>query len=89
VWESSHVTTIATADKSRLTIRGIKNGRRYLVKQVGQGWFVMPEPEIPTPKHRRSWDRPKQDLADHLDNLAKEGFSFARTMDKEAPPCRF
>jgi len=36
--------TSAVADKkSRLTIRGVKSGQRYLVTEQGRGWFVTPE----------------------------------------------
>lgn len=36
--------TRAVADKkSRLTIRGIKSGQRYLVTEQSGGWFVAPE----------------------------------------------
>ena len=37
------MTTIAKADKSRLTIRGLVDGEHYLVQERPGGWFVSPE----------------------------------------------
>ena len=39
------MTTVAKADKSRLTIRGLVDGRQYLVRKQPGGWFVSPERE--------------------------------------------
>ena len=35
--------TIAKADKSRLTIRGLEDGQFYAVADQPGGWFVSPE----------------------------------------------
>ena len=35
--------TVAKADKSRLTIRGLVDGQRYLVREEPGGWFITPE----------------------------------------------
>jgi hypothetical protein len=37
------MTTIAKADKSRLTIRGLVDGRHYVVREQPGGWFITPE----------------------------------------------
>jgi len=37
------MTTVAKADKSRLTIRGLVDGRQYLVREQPGGWFITPE----------------------------------------------
>jgi hypothetical protein len=37
------MTTIAKADKSRLTIRGLVDGQQYIVREQPGGWFVTPE----------------------------------------------
>lgn len=37
------MTTVAKADKSRLTIRGLIDGKHYLVREQAGGWFVCPE----------------------------------------------
>ena len=37
------MTTVAKADKSRLTIRGLVDGHHYLVREQPGGWFVTPE----------------------------------------------
>ena len=37
------MTTVAKADKSRLTIRGLVDGEQYIVREQPGGWFVTPE----------------------------------------------
>jgi hypothetical protein len=37
------MTTVAKADKSRLTIRGLVDGQQYLVCEQPGGWFISPE----------------------------------------------
>jgi hypothetical protein len=37
------VTTVAKADKSRLTIRGLVDGQHYIVREQPGGWFISPE----------------------------------------------
>ena len=37
------MTTIAKADKSRLTIRGLVDGQQYVVREQPGGWFITPE----------------------------------------------
>jgi hypothetical protein len=37
------MTTVAKADKSRLTIRGLIDGEQYLVREQPGGWFITPE----------------------------------------------
>ncbi|MDR3378617.1 MAG: hypothetical protein P4M10_08025 [Verrucomicrobiae bacterium] len=34
------MTTVAKADKSRLTIRGLVDGEHYLVREQPGGWFI-------------------------------------------------
>ncbi|MGA2556675.1 MAG: hypothetical protein ABSG04_10435 [Verrucomicrobiota bacterium] len=43
LWEFSPMTTVAKADKSRLTIRGLVDGRHYIVHEQPGGWFITPE----------------------------------------------
>jgi hypothetical protein len=37
------MTTVAKADKSRLTIRGLVDGDQYIVREQPGGWFITPE----------------------------------------------
>ena len=37
------MTTVAKADKSRLTIRGLVDGHQYIVREQPDGWFITPE----------------------------------------------
>ena len=37
------MTTVAKADKSRLTIRGLVDGHHYIVREQPGGWFITPE----------------------------------------------
>jgi hypothetical protein len=37
------MTTVAKADKSRLTIRGLVDGQQYIVREEPGGWFITPE----------------------------------------------
>jgi len=37
------MTTVAKADKSRLTIRGLVDGLHYIVREQPGGWFISPE----------------------------------------------
>jgi len=37
------MTTVAKADKSRLTIRGLVDGAHYIVREQPGGWFIAPE----------------------------------------------
>ena len=37
------MTTIAKADKSRLTIRGLIDGHHYIVREQPGGWSITPE----------------------------------------------
>jgi hypothetical protein len=37
------MTTVAKADKSRLTIRGLVDGQHYLVREQPGGWLITPE----------------------------------------------
>ncbi len=37
------MTTVAKADKSRLTIRGLVDGDHYIVREQPGGWFITPE----------------------------------------------
>ena len=43
MWEFSHMTTVAKADKSRLTIRGLVDGEQYIVREQPDGWFITAE----------------------------------------------
>jgi hypothetical protein len=37
------MTTVAKAEKSRLTIRGLVDGQSYLVREQPGGWFITPQ----------------------------------------------
>jgi hypothetical protein len=43
LWEFSRMTTVAKADKSRLTIRGLIDGHHYIVREQPGGWWITPE----------------------------------------------
>jgi hypothetical protein len=87
MWKISHMTTICIADKNRLTVRGVENGRRYLVKKEGDGWWIEPAPKAR--RRTRQLTLATRDLSDHLDALASEGFSFEPAKKENVPPCRF
>ena len=82
------MTMIAKADKSRLTIRGVQDGREYLVKKEGAGWWVEPAPDT-KPCRKREILAATCDLSEHLNALADQGFSFEPTTKETVPPCRF
>ena len=79
------MTTICIAEKNRLPLRGLRDGRRYLVKKETSGWWVEPAPAV----RSRHGARPARDLAAHLDALAAEGFGFDPVKMENVPPCRF
>jgi hypothetical protein len=81
------VTNIVIADKNRLTVRGVLDGARYLVKQEGNGWWIEPVPE--SRRRPREVKNAKKDLAVHLDALAAHGFTFEPTQKESVPACRF
>jgi hypothetical protein len=40
-WEYAHMTTTVKADsRSRITLRGAKDGQRYVVSEQAGGWFA-------------------------------------------------
>ena len=81
------MTTIATADKNRLTVRGVMDGARYLIKKEANGWWIEPAPAAT--RRVRQVKAAKKDLTAHLDALAASGFTFAPTSKESVPPCRF
>ena len=87
MWEISHVTMICIADKNRLTVRGVQNGQRYLVKKEGAGWWIEPAPQAR--RRVRQVAQATRDLTEHLDSLAAEGFTFEPVRKENVPPCRF
>jgi len=87
VWEISHVTMICIADKNRLTVRGVQNGQRYLVKKEGDGWWIEPAPQAR--RRVRQVAQATRDLTEHLDALAAEGFTFEPVKKENVTPCRF
>jgi hypothetical protein len=87
VWEISHVTMICIADKNRLTVRGVQNGQRYLVKKEGDGWWIEPAPQVR--RRVRHLAQATRDLTEHLDALAAEGFTFEPAKKENVPSCRF
>lgn len=87
MWEISRVTMICIADKNRLTVRGVQNGRRYLVKKEGDGWWIEPAPQAR--RRVRHLAQATRDLTEHLDALAAEGFAFEPVKKENVPSCRF
>ncbi|MGA3265649.1 MAG: hypothetical protein ABSE16_02375 [Verrucomicrobiota bacterium] len=79
--------SISVADKNRLTVRGVQNGARYLVKREATGWWIEPVP--PSKRGRRRVAAATQDLTDHLEALRSVGFSFEPEKKESVPPCRF
>jgi hypothetical protein len=80
------VTTITKADdKRRLTIPGVEQGQRYLIKQESGGWWIQPVPEV---KRKREWTGPRRDLFDHLQEMADAGLKLD-PMKTKVPPCPF
>ncbi len=82
------MTTIAKADKNRITVRGVRDGCTYLVKKEPGGWWIEAVSEA-KPKRQREIHTATRDLVEHLDALAAEGFSFGPKLNPEIPPCRF
>ena len=85
--EISHVTMICMADKNRLPVRGVQNGKRDLVKKEGGGWWIEPAPQAR--RRVRQVAQATRDLTEHLDALAAEGFTFEPVKKENVPPCRF
>ena len=83
------MTTTSVADKSRLTIRGVQDGRTYLIVRYAQGWWVQDAPIARPPKRRREWAGPKKDLTEHLDALSRHGLEALAPIKTEVPSCRF
>ena len=80
------MTTIAIADKNRLTVRGVIDGTRYIVKKEANGWWIEPAPE---PRRRvRTVTRAKHGLHDHLKALADAGLTFEPLPPQPLPPCK-
>lgn len=81
------MTTISIADKNRLTVRGITDGARYLVKKEASGWWIEPAPEAR--RRVREITQARRDLSEHFEALAAEGFEFKPSKKEKVPPCRF
>jgi hypothetical protein len=47
-------TLVKADDKGRVSIRGTRKGRQYLVAAQKGGWWVMPAPKVKTPQ--RAWE---------------------------------
>jgi len=71
---------ICIAEKNRLALHGVRNGRRYLVKKERTGWWV---------EAARARKKSPPPLSVHLDALATEAFSFEPQAKESVPPCRF
>jgi hypothetical protein len=82
------MTTIAIADKNRLTLRGTENGRSYLITSYPDGWWVQEAPAPRPPARRREWAGPAKDLGEHLDQMAASGLEL-QPIKGAVPPCRF
>jgi len=74
------MTMICVAEKNRLALRGVRDGRRYLVKKERTGWWV---------ELARAGKKSPPPLSARLDALAAEGFSFEPQAKENVPPCRF
>jgi hypothetical protein len=79
--------SIVIADKSRLTVRGVMDGARYLVRSEANGWWIEPVPEVR--RRVREVKDATKDLSAHLDALAGCGFEFEPLSKENTPPCRF
>jgi len=86
LWEVSRVITIVKADKQRITVRGITDGARYLVREEANGWWIQP---APTERVRIRKSPEGKSLSTMLDALAAEGFTFEPNPKENVPPCRF
>ncbi len=74
------MTTICIAEKNRLALRGVRDGRRYLVKKESAGWWVQPA---------GNGKKSPPQLTALLDALAAEGFTLEPQAKENVPPCRF
>jgi hypothetical protein len=89
------MTTLVTADdKGRVSLRGVKHGRKYLVNRSGDEWRVTPYQEAhlhPASRNRKEWAGSKRSLGDHLQALADAGLELERAENAKQPPppCRF
>jgi hypothetical protein len=83
------MTAIATADRSRLHIRGLRDGERYIVATQGDGWLIQPEPREPERRKPKEWAGPKKDLFDHLDEMSALGFVMPEPIKETVGPCPF
>ena len=82
------MTMIAKADeKRRLSVPGIRRGRRYLIKKQNDGWWIKPAP--PSNQRVRESQRPASSLVEHLEAMRELGFSFEPLKKENVPPCRF
>lgn len=85
------ITLVKADDKGRIPIRGTEEGRQYLVTKANGGWWVTPARAVRPPKKRREWASPKKDLAEHLQGMADQGFTFepSKTSRTKVGRCRF
>ena len=81
------MTMLVKADKDRITIRGLLDGARYLVREQGRGWWVEPAPDT-EPRAGMVQDA-KLSLSEHLDALKAEGFEFEPLEKEKVPSCGF
>ena len=81
------MTHTVKADKSRLTLKGVEDGRFYLVHHEGARWIVEPAPERNLRARALPADKP--DLGEPFAALADAGFTFEPLPASPVPPCRF
>ena len=81
------MTHTVKADKSRITLKGIEDGRFYIVHHEGERWMVEPAPD--KTRRARVVTAGKGDLGDHLQAMADAGFTFEPAQQPPVPPCRF
>ena len=60
-WKNTHMTTTVKADhRSRIALRGVQEGKHYLVSEQAGGWFVRPDTRqrrqgLSGPEFERLW----------------------------------
>ena len=92
------MTLVTADDKGRLCIRGTRSGQKYLVKEAGQGWYVLPAPDVALPEQPRNRNRRlyraskrSRDLWDVLEHMGSLGLRIEESASgkEPVPPCRF
>jgi hypothetical protein len=86
--------SIVTADaKSRVTIRGARQGERFRLEKDESGFHLAPVLDTAAPRRRnpsrRNLPAPKKGLTDYLKEMRDEGLVLEPLDHPPAGPCRF